>query len=116
MRGGLFVFSYLFRYNQTMKYTLQSTQSFDRWFKHLKDKTVKNKILARFLRVQNGNFGDIKKINADLFEMRCFFSNGIRIYYAHKQTTIILLLVGGDKSTQSKDIKKAHAILNALET
>lgn len=98
-----------------MKYELQSTQTFAQWFPKQKDKTVKNQLLSRLARVENGNFGDTKTQSANLFELRCFFGGGIRLYYTIRNQRIVLLLVGGDKSSQNKDIEKAKAILNSLE-
>ena len=99
-----------------MKYELQSTQTFTQWFSKQKDKTVKNQLLSRLARVENGNFGDTKTLSANLFELRCFFGGGIRVYYTIRNQQIVLLLVGGDKSSQDKDIEKVKTILNALET
>lgn len=98
-----------------MKYELQSTQAFTQWFSKQKDKTVKNQLLSRLARVENGNFGDTKILSANLFELRCFFGGGIRLYYTIRNQRIVLLLVGGDKSSQNKDIEKAKAIMNSLE-
>jgi len=98
-----------------MKYELQTTQAFNQWFSKQKDRTVKNQLLSRLARAENGNFGDTKTLSANLFELRCFFGGGIRLYYTIRNRRIILLLVGGDKSSQSKDIESAKAMLNKLE-
>lgn len=98
-----------------MKYELQSTQTFNHWLIKLKDRTVKNQLLSRLARVENGNFGDTKALDANLFELRCFFGGGIRVYYTIRNQRVVLLLVGGDKSSQSRDIEKAKTILNTLE-
>jgi putative addiction module killer protein len=98
-----------------MKYTLQSTQTFNQWLSKLKDKTIKNQLLSRLARVENGNFGDTKALSADLFELRCFFGGGIRVYYTLRSQQVVLLLAGGDKSSQDRDIEKANAILARLE-
>ncbi len=84
-----------------MKYELQSTQTFNNWLSDLKDKVVKRQVLARLAKVENGYFGDIKTLTSDLFELRCFFGGGLRIYYTIKNQQVVLLLVGGDKSSQS---------------
>jgi putative addiction module killer protein len=102
-------------YNLRMKFELQSTENFDRWFFKLKDKSVKARILARFSRIENGNFGDYKQIQANLFELRFFFGNGFRVYYTVQRRQVVLLLMGGDKSTQNKDIEKAIALLKEIE-
>lgn len=99
-----------------MKYNLSSTKKFNKWLNHIKDSAVKLKVLARLARVENGNFGDFKKIDNDLFELRLFFASGLRIYYTIRNKQVVLLLVGGDKSSQSKDIASAKQILNELES
>jgi len=94
-----------------MKYSLRSTKQYKKWFAGLKDSRVKVKILARLNRVENGNFGDFKQISERLFELRFFFAGGLRIYYSIQNDTVVLLLAGGDKSTQAKDIAKAHDLI-----
>ena len=66
-------------------------------------------------RIENGNFGDHKQIDKNLFELRFFFGPGYRIYYTIKGNTVVILLTDGNKATQAKDIKKATALLNDLE-
>lgn len=97
-----------------MSYELDSTSVFDKWLKGLKDKTIRNKVLARLARVENGNFGDFKQIADDLFELRFFFGGGLRVYYTVRNGCVVLLLVGGDKSSQSRDIENARRALNEL--
>ncbi len=96
-----------------MKYELSTTKIFDEWFQKL-DRTTQNKLLARFDRIENGNFGDRKTIENNLFELRCFFDGSIRIYYTIRDRCVVLLLSGGDKSSQTKDIEKARIILEML--
>jgi putative addiction module killer protein len=98
-----------------MKYELQSTRTFNHWFSKLKDRTVKNQLLSRLARVENGNFGDAKALATNLYELRCFFGGGIRVYYTLRNQRVILLLAGGDKTSQDGDIEKAKAMLNTLE-
>lgn len=99
-----------------MAYELKSTSAFSNWLGKLKDRTVKTQLLARLARAENGNLGDYKCLSAGLFELRCFFGGGIRVYFTIKNNNeVIWLLVGGDKSTQSKDIEKAKAILQEIE-
>ena len=90
------------------------TPTFSAWFKSLKDKKSAARIMARLYRVEHGNFGDHKAINSDLWELRFFFAGGYRVYYTIKDQEIVLLLQGGDKSSQSTDIKKANAQLGML--
>ena len=98
-----------------MRYELHSTNEFKKWFSNLKDVTSRRKLLARLDRIENGNFGDSKQIGSDLFELRFFFGAGFRIYYTVKNETVVLLLVGGDKASQQKDIARAEKILQEME-
>lgn len=98
-----------------MKYELRSTKQYDKWFSRLKESTVKIRVLARLNRVENGNFGDFKQISSSLFELRFFFGAGLRIYYTIRESKVVFLLVGGDKSSQEKDIEKADGFLKELE-
>jgi putative addiction module killer protein len=106
---------YLVGYIIIMAYTIETTKQYDKWFKKLKDALMKIKVLARLSRVENGNFGDSKQLSDSLFELRFFFGSGIRIYYTIKEGKIVLLLVGGDKSSQQKDIDKAEVLLKKME-
>lgn len=98
-----------------MKYKLQSTQTFKRWLAGLKDPVVRSKVLNRLDRMNNGNFGNCKLLVNGLFELRFMFGAGLRIYYTLKNNQVILLLAGGDKSSQDRDIEKAKALLKTLE-
>lgn len=99
----------------SMKYELQSTQTFITWMNSLKDPITVSKVLTRLDRVSNGNFGDFKPLSGHLFELKFVFGAGIRIYYTIKGNEIVLLLAGGNKSSQSRDIEKARTIFNNLE-
>jgi putative addiction module killer protein len=66
-------------------------------------------------RVEDGNFGDCKEIADNLFELRCFFGGGLRMYYTRRGKTLVLLLTGGDKTTQSADIARATALAVTIE-
>ena len=99
---------------QFMKYELQSAPTFNAWLAGV-DRTVKNLLLSRLARVENGNFGDHKLLAGNLFELRCFFGGGLRVYYTVRRKQVVLLLTGGNKTTQAKDIEKAKTLLEALE-
>ena len=75
---------------------------------------TKIRILARLERIKNGNFGDHKSIDQDVSELRLDFGPGFRLYYSIRNQKIVLLLYGGDKSTQSRDIEKAKQIFEEL--
>ena len=98
-----------------MNFDLRSTKHFDKWLAKLKDVSVKARVLARLSRIESGNFGDYKQVRTNLFELRFFFSSGLRVYYTIQGGQVVILLVGGDKSTQAKDIEKANDHLEELE-
>lgn len=87
--------------------TIFTTREFDDWFDALKDKVGKAKIKARIDRAELGNFGDSKPVGNGVSEMRIHFGPGYRVYFFQRGLEIVILLAGGDKSTQSKDIKTA---------
>ncbi len=80
------------------------------WLNSL-DGSTRKRINQRILRIEDGNFGDHKKISQDVSELRFTFGKGYRVYYTEVNGTIVLLINGGDKSDQSNDIKKAHELL-----
>ena len=83
---------------------------FIEWINSL-DKVTKSRIQSRLTRLLENNFGDYKKIDNEISELRLKFGAGYRIYFTEIDNIIILLINGGDKSTQSKDIEKAKIIL-----
>lgn len=84
------------------------------WLKSL-DGTTRKRILLRFDRLKDGNFGDYKQLNEYLYELRFNFCSGYRVYYIFENNTIVLLINGGDKKSQAKDIDKAQNILKKLK-
>ncbi|MDZ8227227.1 type II toxin-antitoxin system RelE/ParE family toxin [Nostoc sp. ChiVER01] len=80
---------------------------FSEWFDSLRDIRAKAKIRARLDRVEAGNLGDCKSVGDGVFELRIDYGSGYRIYFGQQGSTVIILLCGGDKSTQDKDIAKA---------
>ncbi len=75
------------------------------------DTQIKNRIISRIARLHHGNFGDCKKLSGDISELRFKFGSGYRVYYSIINKVIIILISGGDKSTQKKDIEKAQQLL-----
>jgi putative addiction module killer protein len=96
-------------------YRIDKTNHFDKWFIKLKDTKVKAKIIVRLKYAELGNFGDYKSIGKGLKEFRFIQGPGYRIYFKQIGDTIIILLNGGDKSSQSKDIAKANEIWKEIE-
>ncbi len=77
------------------------------WLDELDWKT-QERILARVARLKWGQFGDFKSLDGRIYELRLFFGAGYRVYFGEHEGSVILLLTGGDKSTQTKDIKRAR--------
>ena len=90
-----------------MNYEVLQTKEFSKWLKNLKDYIAKIAIARRIVRMEDGNFGDSKSVGDKVFELRIDVGKGYRIYFTNKDCRIIFLLVGGDKSSQDKDIKTA---------
>ncbi len=82
---------------------------FSEWRKGLRDRQARARILTRLNRVRLGNFGDCKPLGDGVFELRMTFGPGYRVYFGREGEQVVLLLCGGDKSTQSKDIERAKA-------
>jgi len=95
-------------------YQVQQTDIFAKWLSKLKDRKAIAKILVRIESLRQGNTGDSKSLSSSLHELRIHFGPGYRIYYTRKPGLVILLLCGGDKSSQSKDIANARRILTEL--
>ena len=95
-------------------YQLQSTERFDQWLRNLRDRKGRARILARLESAQLGNLGDVKAVGGGVREMRLDVGPGYRVYFAQRDLVLLLLLCGGDKSTQARDIAKARQILRDL--
>jgi putative addiction module killer protein len=92
-------------------YSIEKTVDFDKWLRKLKDNRAKAKILFRIQRIQeNGNFGDCQPVGQGISELRIHYAKGYRVYLKQKDDAIVLLLCGGTKSTQEKDIKRAKEL------
>jgi putative addiction module killer protein len=83
---------------------------FEYWLTSLQDKSLVGRIWRRIIRIQEGNLGDHKYISSGVWELRMSFGGGIRIYYGIHQNKIVLLLSGGNKGSQQRDILKAVKI------
>jgi len=94
--------------------TLLQTDEFSAWLRGLKDFRARATILNRLDRATKSNFGDSKSLGGGLSEMRIDFGPGYRIYYTRRAEIVYLLLIGGDKSTQAKDILHAKTLLKSL--
>jgi len=96
-------------------YEIRRTDVFSNWLDRLRDARARVRILARLDRVAEGNLGDTKPVGEIVSEFRIDYGPGYRIYYTKRRETIIILLAGGDKQTQDKDIKRAIQLARDLE-
>ncbi len=92
-------------------YIIEKTEEFDKWLRKLKDFTAMAKILFRIQKIENEeHFGDCESVGNGIHELKIDYAKGYRVYFKDTGEKIILLLIGGDKSTQKRDIQKAKTI------
>ncbi|WP_257297083.1 type II toxin-antitoxin system RelE/ParE family toxin [Endozoicomonas sp. YOMI1] len=96
-------------------YLLKTTAQFEKWLKKLKDKAAKARILAALKLLEQGHMGDWKLVGSKIAELRIHHGAGYRIYFCRQGNVIFVLLNGGNKASQSRDIEKAKQILKDLE-
>jgi putative addiction module killer protein len=94
---------------------IRQTTTYEKWFEALKDRNARMRINIRIRRLASGNPGDVKPVGNGISEIRINYGPGYRVYLIQKGNRIIILLCGGDKSTQSRDIKKAQELMEHLE-
>ena len=94
--------------------TIHTTETFGDWFAGLRDKHAEKLIQARIRRAELGNFGDYAPVGEGISEMRIHYGPGYRVYFTQRGMEIVILLAGGDKSTQTKDIKTALGLARQL--
>ena len=92
--------------------TIKQTATFMTWERKLKDHRAKAIIAARVFRVANGLLGDVEPVGQGVSELRIHYGPGYRVYFMQQGDVLIVLLTGGDKSTQDRDISKAKALAN----
>ena len=96
-------------------YNIIKTQRFEKWFKSLKDMYAKAKIEVMIRRMELGNLGDVKPVGDGISETRIHYGAGYRLYFYMQGEVMIILLCGGDKSTQQKDIEIAKELKKCLK-
>jgi putative addiction module killer protein len=89
---------------------MRQTAQFVNWLRRLKDAEAAARIVARLRRLEQGNPGDAKNVGKGVMEMRIDYGPGYRVYYVHRGTEVLILLCGGDKRTQARDIRNAQLI------
>jgi putative addiction module killer protein len=94
---------------------VKTLQEFDDWLNGLKDSPTRIRLARRIEKASRGNLGDVTPVGENVNEMREFFGPGWRMYYTMQGDTLIVMLGGGDKSTQAKDIQKAKRLAKLLE-
>ncbi|MGX1322692.1 putative addiction module killer protein [Bradyrhizobium sp. USDA 377] len=94
---------------------IRETEQFSSWLNKLRDAFAKAKILIRIERLAKGNAGDVKPVGEGISELRIHHGAGYRVYFAQRGERLILLLCGGDKDSQDKDIENAKKIASELE-
>lgn len=93
---------------------IRKTERFARWIDNLRDVRGRARILARIERLAGGNPGDVKRIREGVSEMRIDYGPGYRVYFKRRGRELIILLAGGDKSTQARDIEAALRLARTL--
>lgn len=96
-------------------YVVQLTEEFQDWLDALNDRRAQARIVARLRLVEAGNLGDWKAVGGSVSEMRVDVGPGYRLYFTRRGRVVIVILVGGDKSTPTRDIRRAQRILKELE-
>lgn len=94
---------------------VRQTDEFQAWLRNLRDDRAVARIATRIRRLEQGNPGDAKSLGSGLLEMRVDCGPGYRVYYVRRGAVIVLLLCGGDKRTQQRDIERALALATELE-
>lgn len=96
-------------YNSQM-IEIRETGDFSDWFAALSDAQARTRIQARILRLRSGNAGDAKPVGEGVSELRIDYGAGYRVYFVQHGKVLIILLAGGTKRSQSKDIRRAHSL------
>src|SRR4051795_9669789 len=97
-------------------FRVEVTDEFDKWLKHLRDSQARVRIFDRIRRLRDGNPGGVKPVGRGVTEMRISYGPGYRLYYVQRGETHIILLCGGDKTSQMKDIARAIAMAQRSNT
>ena len=95
--------------------TFERSVEFDAWLAGLKDKVGRARIALRIRSAEHGNFGDCEPVGEGVSEMRIHVGPGYRAYFTRRAEVVYLLLAGGDKSTQKRDIKRAIGMARTLD-
>ena len=93
---------------------IRQTAAFTKWIKDLSDRRARLAVAKRIDRLAYGHMGDAKPVGGGIIELRLHIGSGYRVYFTRRGDTIIILLCGGDKGSQARDIVRAKALMNEL--
>ena len=93
---------------------IRQTRAYIRWFRKIRDTQARARILTRIRRLSLGNPGDVRPVGEGVSEMRIDYGPGYRVYYVGRGETTVVLLTGGDKNTQDRDIRRARKLARGL--
>ena len=93
---------------------IQQTENYERWFRRLRDRQAKSRILVRIRRMSLGLIGDAKSVGGGVSELRIPYGPGYRVYFCKRGNQLVVLLAGGDKGSQSRDIRKAQSLAKEI--
>lgn len=97
-----------------MSYRLETTDVFDDWHGSLRDRRAKQLVSNNLIKLQGGNFGNVEPVGEGVSEMKIDYGPGYRLYFVSRGKVIIVLLLGGDKSSQQRDIRRAKKMAQQL--
>jgi len=95
-------------------FEVQETETYSKWFNELRDTQARARIVSRVRRLSLGNLGDVAPVGDGVSELRIHYGPGYRVYVMQRGSTVVILLCGGDKSTQKSDIAMAKALAKEL--
>ena len=95
-------------------YEIELAEDFSNWLDNLKDSKVRKVVVKSIRTISLGTFGDVRSLNNGLFEAKIHYGAGYRLYFVNCGKRIIIMLCGGDKSSQNKDIKKARELAKEI--
>ena len=95
-------------------FRIRQTDQFAEWFAALRDRRARSRIAARVVRIEVGNFGDCKSVGSGVSELRIDHGPGYRVYFTIRDRELVILLCGGDKGSQQRDVARAKLLASAI--